>query len=122
MTNLVMYRGNTQRFPLTIEDEDGTPIPLTGAKVWFTGKKSITDLDADAVFRLTTDVGGGITVLDADAGLVVATLQPSHTTSLPVGKLTQLFYDWKIKDAAGEIRTLRTGTILVRPIVTQATT
>lgn len=121
MNPIPMFRATTQRFHLTAEDDSGVAVDLTGGKLWFTAKKSPTDLDAAAVFVLTSDVSGGVLILDAEAGLAVATAQPSNTTALAIGKLTQLFYEWKFRNAANEPSVLETGTILVRPNLTQAT-
>jgi len=119
---VVMKRGNNKRFNITIQDESGVPIDLTGAKLWFTVKRAVSDADGSALFQLTNDVNGGITVVNAEAGIAVALVQPSHTTSLPSAKTSQLFYDWKLKTASGELTTRETGTILVTPAITLAST
>jgi len=100
-TDLVMYRGDTRSFQLTMA-EDGAPLDLTGATLRFTGKRKIGDDDADAVVSVAT--GSGIVVTDAVNGEIRVTIPSDQTEALT--KETVLLWDVQIVFLDGSVRTI----------------
>lgn len=118
---LTMSRGDRRRFTFTVLDADGTtPIDITGWSLWFTGKLDFSDADAAAIFMLTV-ANGGIVVNDAATGACTATLQPTHTDSLPDVQ-TKVLVEVQGKSGGGDVNTLKGGQILVNPELTRTTT
>lgn len=117
LVNLDLPRGDTGRWNLFFS------VNLTGAKIWFTAKRSYTDADAAAIVAVSTD-SGGITILDAPAGHARLVIPPSATASLttpsPPSPLT-LVYDIQVKESDGTITTVQQGYLKVTGDVTHAT-
>lgn len=114
MAALVMFRNDNAQFLLTVL-QNGTAVDLTGAKLWFTAKRSFTDIDADALIQQTTG-GGGIVVTGLGTARIIIDPARLATMSGP----TSLFYDVQLLDAAGAIHTIESGTLDVRQDVTLA--
>ena len=59
---LEVFRGTTARWKVAVTDEDGAPVDLTGATIYFTVRKrpSLSGDDTDAVLQKA--VGDGIDV------------------------------------------------------------
>jgi len=56
LSNLEIIRGDSEPFEITLADEDGAPIDLTGAIIYFTVKKRKSDSDANAsISKVITD-------------------------------------------------------------------
>lgn len=85
-----MYLRDNRTLSLTIAyDTAGTPVGLTGAKLWFTVKTKTSDADVDAVIqKRNTAAGGGdteIKVIDASGGHLEIYLVPADTDSMDPG-------------------------------------
>lgn len=48
---LNITRGDTVSFTLVFEDDNGDPLDLTDARVYFTAKKKLSDTDDEAVLK-----------------------------------------------------------------------
>lgn len=124
-----MWRGDTHRFEFVVKihnpdtDEDDVQPIGSWQGFWFTAKRRIRDLDADAIIALDDDNVGGIQRSDPSNGKCLVTILPSHTLGLPSNSrdLT-LFCDLQGIDANGDVFTLLTGKIIVGSDVSQRTT
>ena len=99
-----VIRGDDCQFELTFVDIDGDPIDLTGATIYLTVKKNLTDSDDDAVINKSyssfSDPTSGVTVIDL-----------SHTdTSIPV---RGYYFDIQVEDASNKITSTRSGRFIV---------
>jgi hypothetical protein len=126
-TNLgSVYRGDTIELPIWTATERGVPvedggavIDLTGATVWFTAKKTLSDGDEEAPgFQLST-VAGGVEVIDPVAGLYRVTIPPSATVALEGPMVFQ--WDVQVRTTEPQTRTVARGTISVHLDVTRVT-
>lgn len=113
---LLMTRGDDVTLDVIATDQ-GAPVDLTGAGVWWTAKRRHLDADDDAVIRKT--VGAGITVTNPAGGLATVDLVPADTAGL--GNSVALWWDLQVKDGAGKVRTLAAGRLVVNADVTRAT-
>ncbi len=117
---LVMIRGDSRTFTIQTRKPDNTgPQDITGWDLWFTGKIRLRDLDVDAVFQKTAQLGGGITVINGPLGTARVKLDPPDTADL-TSQVTELLCDVQGRDLAGEKVTLATGKLLVYADVTRA--
>lgn len=95
---LVMKRGDTTPFLITITDYAGQRIDLTGYTVWLTAKRSVDDSDVNAVFQLST-TNAKIVLSDQTAaatkGQAVAKPAAADTSSLSIDET--LFFDVQIR-------------------------
>lgn len=125
MAKFTFKRGDTIKLTTQILGANGAPLDLTGAKVWWTMKRSFSDLDASAIAQVTTvsstPPGGGITVTNAAEGRI-AIKCPAEATSELTAATHEFVYDIQVKDAVGDIATAETGEIKIEPDVTRATT
>jgi len=114
-----MFRGDTLTFELALTNpKTGAPLDITGAKIWFTAKNNYVDPDNQAVIALDT-VSGGVAITDAVRGLARVDVPPLATRSFPDGPVKTV-YDVQIKDAAGIVTTVESGTLKVWPDVSRA--
>jgi len=114
-----MIRGDTRLIHLeVINPYDGSTVTTAGARFWFTGKRSASDSDADAIFQKTET--NGITIVSN--GLVDVLLQPYDTTSLEAGFNSTLFYDAQVLTTSGELLTFQSGPLIVLAESTRAAT
>lgn len=116
--NLEAKRGDLETYTLTLKDAAGAALNLTGASLWFTVKRGISDADAAAVFQKT--IASGIVVAAPLTGVAVITVLPADTAALGDGPLT-LLYDIQVKLADGTTKTPLSGEFRVTPDVTRAT-
>jgi len=115
--NFTITRGDTYKENWVIKDESGTPINITGGKLYFTLKNSVSDPDPGAL-QLTSATGEGITITDAPNGAATMTMTSAQTAALNV---QTYYYDIQYKSSSGEIFTLARGTMTVESDVTQST-
>lgn len=100
------------RFALT---EEGSPLSLEGAKIWFTVKESDTDSDADAKLQLTSDEVEEIEVPTPITGVFYLHLAPVMTEDLTGTWL----YDLQIRRTSGAVVTVAYGAFEFLPNVTK---
>jgi len=122
-TNIELVRGDYQELRIATETYDPvtatwSAMNLTGATIWLTAKRKISDADAAAVFQIKTPTD--IVVSDPLTGVCVAKLQPANTSALPDIR-TRLHYDVQVV-IAGKPRTpLVEGWFTVIPDITRDT-
>lgn len=115
--SLTVKRGDTIDLEVPILRDD-VAVDLTGADIWFTAKRRLTDADADAVAQKS--IGSGIVVVgDAADGTVLVTLDPADTDSLT--KQTVLTCDIQLVEADGRVTTVASGTLTVELDATRST-
>jgi hypothetical protein len=121
--SLQAFRGDTNIYDLTATRTVAgvtSPVPLTGASIWFTAKRKLADADVNAVIRKGNGPTGfsGITVTDASNGLATLTILPADSASLEAGDV-RLYCDVQVKEADGTTSTTK-GHITFAADVTQA--
>lgn len=114
-----MTRGDTKSFTITLTDDDGLPLDVTGMSLIFTVKRSRFDADADAV--ISKEVDDGIVVDDPTTGEAVLTIEPGDTSGL-AARTHRLFYDVQVVDGAGVVITPLSDILEIQPDVTQEAT
>lgn len=108
-----IIRRDDVSFELTFTDVDDAAINLTGATVFFTVKRKVTDVDADALIEKS------ITVFSAPlTGVALLTLSAAET-NIAAG---QYFFDIQLKTAAGKIASSSAGKFFVNQDITIRTT
>jgi len=80
---------------------DGSPLPITGAKIWFSVKEELTDPDSDAVITKRNAAAGGAdtqaNVMDGAGGILEIYIDPDDTEGLDAG---DYWYDVVIETTA----------------------
>lgn len=116
---LEVIRGDTRRYEITVTDDAGLPVDLSGASVYFTVRKKYSSgaNDTDAVFQ--KEVGGGITITDGSAGVVALVIDPADTRALPA---SLFLYDLQVITGAGDTITAALGEFAVKADVTRRAT
>jgi len=108
-----MYRGDTKTINLTITDEDGGAVNLTGAEVWLTVKAAVADPDPGILQKKVTTH-----VLPLE-GKTSVTIDPADTDSVAPA---DYLYDVQLKQSGGIISTLLEGSFKIRADITRSTT
>ena len=103
---LVMTRGDTRTFTVTMTDSAGDPYDLTDADVAFT----VGDL-------FDKSVGDGIAVDDPESGVAVITVGPTDTESASDTRRAY-HYDVQVTLSDGSVKTPLRGLFVVTPDVT----
>jgi hypothetical protein len=131
MADRQMSRGDTLLFTLQVlqppplppsTPSDGIQLPtnITGYTMWFTVKYYVTQPDSQAVWQSGNVLPlTGIIFTQPLSGIAQVTMPPIATRRFPDGPVA-LVYDVQIKDTAGNIFTVESGTITVNPDVTSA--
>lgn len=112
-SDIETYRGDDLKLVVSFAQEDGTVYDLTGATLFLTIKKSISDTDAEAIYRDT------ITSFDDPTSGSQDIVIPNTTTDNFV--ITSYVYDIQLKESDGSIKTVIKGKILVDLDVTRRT-
>ena len=112
-SKITAIRGDTKTLNLTFKDDTGTPVNLTGSKVYLTVKKSVNDSDDDALIK--KDVTGHT---NATAGETQITLSATDTN------IEEGLYVWdiQIKYSDNSINSTMKGDFEVVSDVTRRTT
>jgi hypothetical protein len=77
MADFEMFSGDTKVIRVTATDENGAPLDLSGVDIiWALAKK------AGGVPIFTKDIGNGISIVDAAAGIFEINLAPIDTDTL----------------------------------------
>ena len=79
--SLSLFRGASRTIVLTITNSDGSVFDLTGYTVWFTAKKSISDIGY--VLRKKSDNPAQAVVTQPKGGVVEIYFVPGDTKDLP---------------------------------------
>lgn len=97
-----LVQGDSLSFKITLEDDAGDPINLTGT----TAEMDVKRIDGTLVFTLT--VGDGITFTNPTGGEMTLLVEPSETNTLD----PEFTYRYDVQWTNGTtIRTLAWGTI-----------
>lgn len=115
--DLNIFRGETKTYEHSTTDADGTPICLTGGKIWFTVKKNLGDSDANAKIAISSAVASEIEIIDADNGVCHIKLTNALTQNLDIGIYV---YDVQVKTSTGSLGTVTHGAFAVIGDVTRA--
>lgn len=118
MSRLTIFRGDTRRFAITVT-RGGVAEDLAGASLWFTAKPSVEDAD-NGTDVIQKSIGAGITVTDEPGGLATVEILPADTEDYTQRVDRTLVYDVQLETASGDIETIDTGTLVVKPDVTRA--
>lgn len=102
--DVTMWAGDTKALVFTITDGAGVAINLSGSTVHWIMQHSLTD----SVALLEKHVGSGITLTDAEAGILTVTLAAKDTEGLAGGNY---YHELEITDSSGDISTVAIGTI-----------
>lgn len=116
--NIDITMQDTLQFYVTVENA-GSPIDITGYQFRMTAKYAITDLDANAVFSITSP--GSIALSDPTNGVILVTISPANTNSLEIGQTYRLVYDIQMYNDPGTTYTICSGFLNVFPDVSRTT-
>jgi hypothetical protein len=109
------YQHRPMRLRLAVT-RAGAPMSLTSAKFAWTIKRDAADLDADAVFQVTSAY-----VADPATGVFEIELPKDALAALVLGDNTQdLAYDIVVEDSDGKPYELEIGVLTVFPTVTKS--
>lgn len=110
---LVAIRGDDEDYEVTVKDEDGVVIDLTGGTLFFTVKENKTDTDAQSLIYKT------ITSFDAPTtGIQIISLTHDDTDINP----GDYWFDIQFKTSEGAITSRRAGKFIVERDITIRTT
>ena len=112
MTDLILYRGDTKTITVTLKDNEGDPVDITGDTIYFTIKTSIDDVVDDSTALVKKDI---TTHSDPTNGVSVIQLSPTDTNIKP----GNYFFDIQIKRVSGQVITLINDKIRVLGDVTR---
>lgn len=101
-----LIRGDSNIFTVTVTDQDGAAMNLTGAKLFFTAKYSRSDTDAEAIFQKSSP-SNGIEITSAAGGLATVTITTMDTYNLTEN--IAAYYDLQVKDSSGRVFTATRG-------------
>jgi hypothetical protein len=105
MADFTMFSGDTKVLQITVTDEAGAAIDLTGVDlVWVLAKK------VTAAPLVTKEIGTGITITDAAAGKFEVAIAPADTENIKGD-----YYHECQMDAGGAISTIMTGKVTITP-------
>lgn len=109
--NIRFHQGATWSFTLTLTDDNGTAIDLTG----YTAKMQIRDLPGGTVFE-TLETGGAGIVITAATGEIALTFTAAETAALTISRG---MYDLKITSSGAVVTYLLKGEFVVDARITQ---
>lgn len=110
-------RGDTVLFDATItRPPGGPPVSLASATLVCTGRRTLEEPAADAVFRLT--LGDGIVVTNPTAGQCRVTIPADATAGLP--DWPALFVDLELTESDGRVSTPLRGRLVLSPDVSRS--
>lgn len=107
MADITMFAGDTKTLQVTVKDENGDAVDLTGASIRWQASRSVNKRPAD----LEKSVGDGITITDATAGRFDVTLDSADTEDLR----GDFYHEAEVIDASGNVSTVFTGTLTIEP-------
>lgn len=105
------FAGNDVTLRLTLANDDGTPVNLTGCTLFLTEKRRASDSDDDAILKKTwgthTNAAGGVSEVEL--------------TKEETAEVGRWVTDIQMKDSGGKVRTLAKGYAVVNQKVTGRT-
>lgn len=116
LQNLSLPRGDHRIYDLDVDDENGNPLPLAGATLWFTVKRRESQSDAEAAFQLSSAVAAQINIYSPAEGKAYIYVENTHTQDLDI---LPYIYDVQVKTAAGKPYTVVKGSYTIVGDVTR---
>lgn len=117
--NINITRGDTYVETWSVKQSDGTTnFDLTGGKMWFTIKTNASVADGSATLQLSSPASGIVFSGTPTDGTATLTITAAQTAALVP---QTYYYDIQVKNSAGAITTLASGTLTVDADITQAT-
>ena len=110
-------RGRDKTYEVSVTDEAGRILDLTGATVSFMVKNSVRDADINAVITKTSDNPAEISITNPVGGICEVIIVPDDTDSLPVKRYV---YEIKVLTADNKKYTLSLGKFLIQHVVKQS--
>jgi len=104
-------RGDTKVIKLKLKDNQGNPINLTGAKIWFTMKQNLMQDDSEAAVQ--KEITNHTNAAQGESQIV---LTHDDTNNLS----GTYYYDIQLVDANNNVTTLIFGKLNVLPDVTRS--
>ena len=120
MKDITTIRGDSVALDVAFKDSNNTAIDLTGALVFFTVKKRVTDLDVDALIKVDIDIDQLANVdetFDPKLGVVEIAIPAEDTQGL-AGVYS---FDVQLKDSDGNISSYDRVKFIVNKDVTLRT-
>jgi hypothetical protein len=113
--DLIIQQGATFDLEMTLKQENGNPINLTGyeARMQIRTRHSAQT----AMLEITTDEDGGITFPDPATGKIVIEIPAETTAELKAIKAA--VYDLELIEPQGKVRRVVEGTVTITPEVTR---
>ena len=109
--DFTMYSGDTKLLEITVLDQDGDPVDLTGATVkWQMAKKVTSDTPV-----LSKEIGSGVVIMNPTAGRFDISLQPADTAAIKGA----YYHEAEITESGGDVATVLAGTITILPDLIQ---
>jgi hypothetical protein len=106
--NFDMVAGDTTLLTVAVIDEAGAIVDLTNATaIWQMARTAQTP----ALLTKTTDANAGITITDPLGGILTVLLDPGDTEGLT----GRWYHELEVIDVAGDISTVITGFVTIRP-------
>lgn len=112
-----MWRGDTEIFDAAITVAS-VAVDITGCSLKFTAKRSLQDLDADAVFQLVTPTE--IVITNGPGGLCTINVASLDTSA--ENQAIRCYCDLQLVDTFGNVSTTATGTLLIKLDTTETNT
>lgn len=100
-----MVRGDTKRLEVTVRDEAGAIVDLTGSSIRWRIARSVS-----SVALISKAIGTGITVVNATLGRFDILLTAAESATLPVAAL---YHESEVIDSGGQVSTILRGTVTV---------
>jgi len=114
--NWSIVRGDGEVYTIPVT-QAGVPVDLTGATLWYTAKRLLTDADSAAVIRKgTLSPLIGITITNPAGGIAAIALLGTDTDGLAD---TKLYHDAQYQLAGEQPHTLFVGQLKITPDVTR---
>ena len=108
IANLVIDQGTTFSSIVTLTDQIGSPLNLTGYTVASQFRKS---------YQSSTAISFTASIYDANAGKVRLQLSPEDTTDVKAGRY---LYDIELTSSGGEKSRALEGLVILTPEITKA--
>jgi hypothetical protein len=113
MSDLVIIRGDDRDYDITITDEDGDPLNITGSTLKFAARFPNS---RNRFLSKSSAQVGEIDMVSEVNGQAVLHIDPADTLKLPQ-RSTELDFDLELTQVGGTVTTLVNGTLSVEPDV-----
>lgn len=110
MADFTMFAGDTKVIPVTVIDEDGMAVNITGATFTWEAARTV-----DGTAAITKTVGAGIALTSPATGVFTITLDEADTDDLE-----GLYYHEAEMVLAGDTSTVLTGNMIVEQTLIRA--